>query len=245
MSGPPWTWNNSNLTATSARCFASDVYGHIIAGTIDGVYYSSESNPGEWTLSNFVSLDIIAVASTVDGTAMFAITSSQIKYSIDHGHTWNVMSGSGPSAGLTSICCNGTWDSGGYVNIVFTTGNGGSGQTYQTHTVQTSSPTWIPSSLTGISCSGVACNSSGTKYTLIVNDNSFIYDSDGSNIDNGIAIKLTSANSGLIQTIMMSTESTVRTELRICARPCCIEVAILSMSFVTRLSKSPRDCVSK
>ena len=79
-----WTWKNSNLTAASAKCFASDTNGHIIAGTTNGVYTSNQTNPGVWNLcsTGLTTGTIIAVASTADGTAMFAVTStSNIYYS--------------------------------------------------------------------------------------------------------------------------------------------------------------------
>ena len=184
-----WTWNNSNLTTASATCFASDTIGHIIAGTTDGVYYSSQQTPGVWGQSDFIGLTVLAVASTADGTAMFALTNnSDINYSTDAGHTWNVMSGSGPSAVLTSICCNGSWAGGGYVNIVVTLLSSGGGTTWQTRVQRNEIPSWTTSSLSGINCTGVACNSSGTKYTLITSGTEYIYDSNGTNINAGSAI---------------------------------------------------------
>ena len=193
MSGPPWTWNNSDLTTASATCFASDTNGHIIAGTRQGLYYSSQSTPGVWTLASggFIGYAVNAVASTADGSAMFALTSNtpDIYYSTDHGQTWNVMGGSSPWASPpTSICCNGTWTGGGFVNIVLTVPVSGEGTTWQTRVQQNQTPSWTTGSLSGIPCSGVACNSTGTKYTLIANDGNYIYDSDGININAGSAI---------------------------------------------------------
>ncbi|CAB5010976.1 unannotated protein [freshwater metagenome] len=52
------------------------------------------------------------------------------------------------------------------------------------------------------------------------------------------------ASSGLIQTIMASTPMTVRMEVTNWVRVCWRVVAILSMSFVTRLRRSPRGVES-
>ena len=52
------------------------------------------------------------------------------------------------------------------------------------------------------------------------------------------------ASSGLIQTIMASTPMTVRMEVTSWVRVCWRVVAILSMSFVTRLRRSPRGVES-
>ena len=65
------------------------------------------------------------------------------------------------------------------------------------------------------------------------------------NIESGIAMSETSASNGLIHTIIASTETTVNTEFRICDKPCCMDVEILSTSLVTLESKSPRDVPSK
>ena len=189
-----WTWSNSNLTAASAKCFASDVNGHIIAGTTTGVYYSSQSTPGVWTLCNGatgvlgISTDnILGVASTADGSAMFAITNLQTYYSIDYGHTWNYMDVT-PSGLIGSICCNGSWAGGGYVNIVITSPGIGFGTTFQLRTQQIGGASLIMSSLSSKDCIGVTCNSTGTKYTLITSGPEYIYDSDGTNINAGVAI---------------------------------------------------------
>jgi hypothetical protein len=187
-----WTWNFSNLTGISATCFASDTNGHIIAGTNDGMYYSSQSTPGVWTKADgSLSTIVTGVASTADGSAMFAVTDGQIGlyFSLDYGHTWNDMVGLTPTGPFTSVCCNGSWFNGGYINIVVTQDNSGNGTTYQTHTTQMLLPIWIPNtSISGINCTGIACNSSGTKYTLITDGPDSIYDSDGTNINANLAI---------------------------------------------------------
>ena len=63
--------------------------------------------------------------------------------------------------------------------------------------------------------------------------------------DSGTATSATSASSGEIQNIMTSTPTTVSSEvsswLSVCWRVC----EMLSMSLVTRLSSSPRGCLSK
>ncbi len=48
------------------------------------------------------------------------------------------------------------------------------------------------------------------------------------------------ASMGLIQNIITSTPMIVVNDVMICVRLCCSVLAMLSMSFVTRLSVSPR-----
>ncbi|PSK65328.1 hypothetical protein B0E53_02699 [Micromonospora sp. MH33] len=63
--------------------------------------------------------------------------------------------------------------------------------------------------------------------------------------DSGTATRATRASSGEIQNIMASTPTTVSSALSswlsVCDRVC----EMLSMSLVTRLSSSPRGCLSK
>ncbi len=61
----------------------------------------------------------------------------------------------------------------------------------------------------------------------------------------GITRSEITASSGLIQNIMPSTPTMVSSELRICAACCWSVWAMLSMSFVTRESVSPRELSSK
>ena len=61
----------------------------------------------------------------------------------------------------------------------------------------------------------------------------------------GITSSEMSASSGLIQSIIASTPMIVATDVMIWVRLCCRVLAMLSMSLVTRLSVSPRGCVSK
>ena len=53
------------------------------------------------------------------------------------------------------------------------------------------------------------------------------------------------ASSGLIQNIITSTPMTVSIEVISWVSVCCRVLEMLSMSLVTRLSRSPRGCVSK
>ena len=63
--------------------------------------------------------------------------------------------------------------------------------------------------------------------------------------DSGTVSNDTSASSGEIQNIMPSTPSTVIRLVIAWVMVCCIVVEMLSMSLVTRLSRSPRGWVSK
>ena len=63
--------------------------------------------------------------------------------------------------------------------------------------------------------------------------------------DNGTVSSDTSARIGEIQNIIASTPSTVMMLVIAWVMVCCIVVAMLSMSLVTRLSRSPRGWVSK
>ena len=56
----------------------------------------------------------------------------------------------------------------------------------------------------------------------------------------GTEISTTRASGGDSQNINASTPITVKMLLSICARVCCSDWAMLSMSLVTRLSNSPR-----
>ena len=58
--------------------------------------------------------------------------------------------------------------------------------------------------------------------------------------DTGIVTSATSASSGEMMNIMISTPTTVSSEVSIWLRVCCRLWAMLSMSLVTRLSRSPR-----
>jgi len=62
--------------------------------------------------------------------------------------------------------------------------------------------------------------------------------------ETGIVISATSASSGEMTIIMTSTPTTVSVEMSIWLRVCCRLWATLSMSLVTRLSRSPRGCPS-
>ena len=63
--------------------------------------------------------------------------------------------------------------------------------------------------------------------------------------DSGTVSSDTSASNGEIQNIIPSTPSTVMMLVIAWVIVCCIVVAMLSMSLVTRLSRSPRGWVSK
>ncbi len=58
--------------------------------------------------------------------------------------------------------------------------------------------------------------------------------------DNGTTSSEISASSGEIQNIMASTPTTVSSDVTSCIITCWIVVEMLSMSLVTRLSRSPR-----
>ena len=64
-------------------------------------------------------------------------------------------------------------------------------------------------------------------------------------IDTGTDTSATSASSGEIQTIMVSTPTRVSSEFSSWFIVCCIVCWTLSMSLVTRLSSSPRGLASK
>ncbi len=64
-------------------------------------------------------------------------------------------------------------------------------------------------------------------------------------IDTGTATSAMSASSGETRNIMPSTPTTVSSEVSSWLRVCCNVWAMLSMSFVTRLSSSPRGWPSK
>ena len=65
------------------------------------------------------------------------------------------------------------------------------------------------------------------------------------NIEIGTETSATSASSGEIQNIIPSTAKTVSSEVSIWLRVCWSVWLTLSMSLVTRLSSSPRGCLSK
>lgn len=64
-------------------------------------------------------------------------------------------------------------------------------------------------------------------------------------IDSGTVASATSASSGEIQNIITSTPTMVSSEFSSCPIVCCSVWPMLSMSFVARLSTSPRFCWSK
>ena len=64
-------------------------------------------------------------------------------------------------------------------------------------------------------------------------------------IDSGTVSSEMTASSGLIQNIIASTPMIVQTAVMSWVRVCWSELAMLSMSLVTRLSMSPRGWLSK
>ena len=62
--------------------------------------------------------------------------------------------------------------------------------------------------------------------------------------DSGIVITATMASNHEMVNIMMRTATSVRHDVRSWLRLCCRLWATLSMSLVTRLSRSPRACWS-
>ena len=64
------------------------------------------------------------------------------------------------------------------------------------------------------------------------------------NTETGTVVSATSASSGEIVNIMIATPMSSSTDVSIWLSVCCRLCATLSMSFVTRLSRSPRDCLS-
>ena len=62
--------------------------------------------------------------------------------------------------------------------------------------------------------------------------------------DSGTVTSEISASSGLMTIIMTSTPTTVANDVMLCVRVCWSVVLTLSMSLVTRLSRSPRACAS-
>ena len=63
--------------------------------------------------------------------------------------------------------------------------------------------------------------------------------------DSGIAISATMASSGEMISIIASTPTTVSSEVSVWDSVCCNDCEMLSMSLVTRLSTSPRWCLSR
>ena len=63
--------------------------------------------------------------------------------------------------------------------------------------------------------------------------------------DSGTEMSATTASSGEMITIIVSTPTSVSSELSSWLMVCCIVCWTLSMSFVTRLSSSPRGLLSK
>ncbi len=61
------------------------------------------------------------------------------------------------------------------------------------------------------------------------------------NTDTGTVVRATTASSGEMVNIMMATPMSSRIDVSIWLRVCCRLWAMLSMSLVTRLSRSPRD----
>ncbi len=61
-----------------------------------------------------------------------------------------------------------------------------------------------------------------------------------SSSDSGMVISATMASSGEMENIMMTTPMMVSADVSIIDSVCCRLWATLSMSFVTRLSRSPR-----
>jgi hypothetical protein len=64
-------------------------------------------------------------------------------------------------------------------------------------------------------------------------------------IEIGTVTRAMRASTHEIQNIMTRTATTVSSELSSCERVCCRDWLTLSMSLVTRLSTSPRGCLSK
>ena len=64
------------------------------------------------------------------------------------------------------------------------------------------------------------------------------------NTETGTVVSATSASSGEIVNIMIATPMSSSTDVSIWLSVCCRLCATLSMSFVTRLSRSPRGCLS-
>ena len=62
--------------------------------------------------------------------------------------------------------------------------------------------------------------------------------------ETGTVVSATKASSGEIVNIAMATPMSSSTDVSIWLIVCCRLWAMLSMSFVTRLSRSPRDCLS-
>ena len=64
-------------------------------------------------------------------------------------------------------------------------------------------------------------------------------------IVSGIVTSAMTASSGEMRNIITSTPTTVSSEITTCESVCCIVWPMLSTSFVTRLSSSPRCTLSK
>ena len=64
-------------------------------------------------------------------------------------------------------------------------------------------------------------------------------------IDSGIVTSAISASSGEMTNIIVTTPTTVSSEVSSWLIVCCSVCEMLSMSLVTRLSTSPRGCWSK
>ena len=62
--------------------------------------------------------------------------------------------------------------------------------------------------------------------------------------DSGTVVSATTASNGEIVNIMMAQPNSSSTDVSIWLNVCCRLCATLSMSLVTRLRRSPRDCLS-
>ena len=174
-----WTWNQSSLNGSNGLCFAGDdASAHMIVGTNNKIWYSSNLGVS-WTQTNtsFISNNVIAVASTGDGSMMFAVVGNPggfgnaIYNSVDYGVTWNAISTDPPSTNnITSICCNGI--ASGTVYFFVTTGaaNSGTGSIYQTAFTSGTIGSWYTGSgtATGYDFRGIACTSTGSAYLAVV-----------------------------------------------------------------------------
>jgi len=172
-----WTWDPSDLSTANGLCFAGDDSSlHIIVGTNDKIYYSSDQGV-TWipTESDFSNANVLAVASTADGSMMFAVVGTseaagnEIYNSINYGVNWTAITDPPSTEGITSICCNG--NAAGTVNVFCTTAYGAGAQTGRIYQVQFTAgaqdANWTTGIVTQNNFTGIACTSGGSAYLAI------------------------------------------------------------------------------
>jgi len=173
-----WTWNQSSLSGSNGLCFAGDNDStHIIVGTNNKIYYSSDQGV-TWipTGSTFSNDNVIAVASTADGSAMFAVVGNagglgnEIYVSSNYGVSWSTLADPPSTNNITSICCNGVYSSDVYLFVTTGSANSGTGSIYQSVLTSGTLGAWNTGTGTavGYDFRGIACTGNNTAYLAVV-----------------------------------------------------------------------------